>query len=383
MAKDNQTIIIKRIKKGGHAAHGGAWKVAYADFVTAMMAFFLLLWLLSSASEEQKEGISEYFAPTQGIKDEMGIGVEGGESPSVDGTKKSDLSPVGIMFGAPPVGELQKDPTHVSDEEAQNESKAFKKLAEELKKTFEEEPELQKFKDNIIIEETPEGLRIQVVDQENESMFESDSAVLLPHTKKILETIAHMVVRVPNNIAMTGHTDSAQYGGGTMGYSNWELSADRANASRRFMITTDVPEKRIVRMMGAADREHIDKVNPLAAKNRRISMLLLKKEISPYPEAARDELLAPPKPKPVTETPKEVTPKPDAEATPAEQAKEPAPAEEHPPATPDAATDPEEHGNAAPDDTTRTAQKAEVEAKGSIKGSTPPDFDKPQRFNVF
>lgn len=293
MANNDQAIIIKRIKKGGHGAHGGAWKVAYADFVTAMMAFFLLLWLLSSASEEQKDGIAEYFAPTVGLKDSQGIGTEGGKSPAEsEGVSKDSSTAPSIVFGAPSVGEHQLDPSMISDEEAESESKSFEELGKKIEELFENDPELQKFKDNIILEETPEGLKIHVVDQDKLSMFESGKYELLSHTKTILSAIAKVAQSVPNNLSISGHTDASQYRAGAT-YTNWELSADRANSSRRYLLESGIAVERVKKVVGLADQEPIDKDNPMSPRNRHLSILLLKKTISPYDVAAPASLLQP------------------------------------------------------------------------------------------
>ncbi|MCC7260349.1 MAG: OmpA family protein [Alphaproteobacteria bacterium] len=280
---DNQTIIIKRIKKGGHGAHGGAWKVAYADFVTAMMAFFLLLWLLSSTSEAQKEGIAEYFAPTVGLKDSEGIGFEGGESASAEGVKKSDMAPVGIVYGAPTVGELQNDASKISDYDATAESKAFEEIKEAIEQAIEQE--LKEYAENIVVKETPEGLKIEVVDLDKVSMFERGSAKLMPPARLILEKLKDIVMKAPNNISMEGHTDATQYGSYAT-YTNWELSADRANTSRRFMVEKGLPTTRIARVTGYSDRDPLDGGDPKSARNRRISVLLLKQSISPIQQNA-------------------------------------------------------------------------------------------------
>lgn len=291
-------IIIKKIKKGGHGHHGGAWKVAYADFVTAMMAFFLLLWLLSSTSESQKEGIAEYFTPTTGIRGEMGIGVDGGISASPDGKSKEELAPPGIIFGAPPTGEIPKDPTDSKKtdrgEEAQ-EQKNLDKIEKDLKEAFEKDPKMKELKEHVIIEQTPEGLRIQIVDQDKKPMFLSGSSVLQDKARIILTKVAEVIKQAPNKISVTGHTDSVPYKRAD-GYGNWELSSDRANSSRRFLIDVNVPEERYAKVEGKADKELLIKDNPQAPQNRRISITLLKKSISPYDMPAPDELLNAPRP---------------------------------------------------------------------------------------
>ncbi len=295
MSGSEQNIIIKKVKKGGHGHHGGAWKVAYADFVTAMMAFFLLLWLLSSTSESQKEGIAEYFAPTVGVRDEMGIGFKGGESSDTEGIKKSDLTPPGIVFGAPPSGMISKDKVTKAEAEDGEESQAYEKTASEIKEAFEKDAGLAEFKEHIIIDYTPEGLRIQIIDQNNRSMFKRGSAELEDHAKLILDKITGIIKEKPNNLSVTGHTDSTPYGNNAV-YTNWELSADRANSTRRYMEFRQMPDKRFARIQGKADREPLDEKDTKADRNRRIEIILLKKAISKYDVPAPDALLKPPSP---------------------------------------------------------------------------------------
>ncbi|MBI1275237.1 flagellar motor protein MotB [bacterium] len=292
MADDaERPIIIKKIKKGGHGHHGGAWKVAYADFVTAMMAFFLLLWLLSATTEEQKKGIADYFTPTIGVAGEKGIGIEGGKTPTEDGTSKSDMTPPGVVFGAPPTGPIVKDPEEVKkDYEA--ESEAMKELETQLKNAISKDPGLGKFQDNLLIEQTPEGLRIQLVDQDKKPMFEAGSYILTSDAKEILKVLSPVLQQMPNRVSISGHTDSSNYGV-NKAYTNWELSADRANATRRFLMNLNMPTNKIVVVSGKADMEPLlpnDRANP---RNRRISLVLLHKNIYPYDVPATEELLDP------------------------------------------------------------------------------------------
>ena len=288
---DERPIIIKKIKKGGHGHHGGAWKVAYADFVTAMMAFFLLLWLIASTSEETKEGIADYFTPTIGLKDEIGIGFEGGVKPESDGTEKDDTTPVGIVFGAPPTGEIVKSPDQLSDD-YKVETQVFEKVENQVEKLFEEE--LGAFKKNLLIDQTPEGLRIQVVDQDKLSMFKPGSAELQPFAKMILRKLAPIIQSLPNRMSVSGHTDSVGYGANAK-YSNWELSADRANATRRYLVQSEVDQKKFAVVQGKADRDPLLPHDPTAERNRRISLVLLRKHLYPYEVPAPDDLLRQPK----------------------------------------------------------------------------------------
>lgn len=287
--KDNDEkapiIIIKKVKKisGGH--HGGAWKVAYADFVTAMMAFFLLLWLLNVTTDEQKEMISSYFAPTDARVSQTTSGaggVMGGTTMNPDGAMTENSATATENTGT--AAEREESIESASDERLQREmerrdEKAFKETEQKLKQAIEDSPELKDLAQNLLIDMTPEGLRIQIVDQEGKPMFESGSARPLPPAEKLLGVVAKAVIGLPNKISVRGHTDSKQYGN-DRGYTNWELSADRANASRRVMLAQNLPVERIENVQGKADREPLDKNNPEAPKNRRISIILLKQSLT-------------------------------------------------------------------------------------------------------
>lgn len=273
--KNDGTIIIKKIKKGGHGHHGGAWKVAYADFVTAMMAFFLLLWLIASTSESQKEGIAEYFTPTVGLRDSMGIGFEGGQSPDQEGTKKDDSSPISIIQLASPRGQSpEKDRKTLI--EADQESQLFEQAREEIKKAFEEDPNLREFRDQIIVEQTPEGLKIEVQDSDKEPMFVSGSANMSDFGKKVMDKLGDVIEKMPNYISITGHTDAEPLNarGGT--YTNWELSADRANSARRELIHGGMEEERVGKVQGLASTELLLPEEPASHRNRRITIILLR-----------------------------------------------------------------------------------------------------------
>jgi len=278
-------IIIKRKKKGGHAAHhGGAWKVAYADFVTAMMAFFLLLWLLNATTEEQKAGISDYFAPASVSRVASGGGgVLGGKSMTPDGAQRSQTSAITIPMPA----ELDSDDkktqslsdTLSEDEQnkllAKREEERFDQAAEELRQAIQSVPELAKLAESLIIDYTPEGMRIQIVDQDKLSMFPLGSAVMYDYTRHLLLEVAKIIGKMPNRIAVTGHTDSTPYSRSST-YTNWELSTDRALASRRALLESGLMGDRIERVIGKADKEHIIPDEPNSPRNRRLSIVLLR-----------------------------------------------------------------------------------------------------------
>ena len=276
--KKKAPIIIKRIKKGGHGHHGGAWKVAYADFVTAMMAFFLLLWLLSSAPQETLHGIADYFQPTIGVKDAKGIGFDGGTSPDEkDGTSKNSASPTPpIVFGAQQSGPIIKNPDDEPLEEEKEEQRLIK-VQDQIKEQISQD--LKEYRDQIIVEMTPEGLRIQIIDAQNRPMFKEGTAVMEEHFKKILANVTDFIRGVPNYISVTGHTDSNW--GSSKEYNNWELSADRANASRRFMVEHKFPAERLAWVVGKADREPLVPEKPQDISNRRVSIMLLKRNALP------------------------------------------------------------------------------------------------------
>lgn len=278
--KKKAPIIVKKIKKGGHGHHGGAWKVAYADFVTAMMAFFLLLWLLSSTPQEKLQGIADYFQPTVGVKDAKGIGFAGGsDSDEEKGQSKQKSSPPpSVIFGATKTGPIVKaDEDKVEDQE-EDEQKLIK-VQDQLKENITSSPELRDFKDQIKVEMTPEGLRIQIIDSAKRPMFKEGGAVMEERLKTILKGLSGFLKSVPNYISVTGHTDSKD--GGNPNYTNFEISGDRANVSRRFMIENSFPKERMAWTVGKADREPLVPENPNDPTNRRISIMLLKRSVLP------------------------------------------------------------------------------------------------------
>ncbi|MCH2037278.1 MAG: OmpA family protein [Rickettsiales bacterium] len=295
---DEPTIVIKKVKGGGHHGHhGGAWKVAYADFVTAMMAFFLLLWLLSATPAENLEGLADYFSPTQGIKDKAGIGFRGGKGVAPDGVSAEDWASRGIIFGAPPAGVQSRidDGTIASgDGGSKANAEYFSILEADIEKSLTQNPEYMDLQDFLNIEITTEGLRIEIMDKKGESMFEAGRAILRPNLERTLILIAERIRYLPNYIAIEGHTNSIHYAskrGGIM-YSNWELSTDRANATRRFLVESGMDPEQVVRIVGKADTSPINIENPSAPENRRITITLLKKTVLPdYKKPVPDELL--------------------------------------------------------------------------------------------
>ncbi|RJF87284.1 chemotaxis protein MotB [Oleomonas cavernae] len=325
---DLRPIIIKRVKKveGGH--HGGAWKVAYADFVTAMMAFFLLLWLLNATSEAQKQGIADYFDPVSVSETTSGAGgVLGGQTITQDSNRNDGGSPTGLVtqiepdsettdqeetdqplplsglaqngpadstqsangglmssaIAAPIPGAASAAPPSPQSAEtiaqtnaqARAEQQRFSATAESLRQALQASPELREAAKQVLIDITPEGMRIQLVDAEGKPMFQTGSSRMSDEMVALLGKIAGVITRLPNRIAIAGHTDAAPYRT-TNGYSNWELSADRANSSRRVLTESGVRPARIYQISGKAASEPLIPDNPLDPANRRITITLLR-----------------------------------------------------------------------------------------------------------
>ncbi|MCK6409247.1 flagellar motor protein MotB [Thauera sp.] len=299
-----QPIVVKRIKKGGGGHHGGAWKIAYADFVTAMMAFFLLMWLLGSTAQGDLEGIADYFQNP--LKLAMQGGEGSGDSSSIIKGGGEDLSrKVGQVRRGDTASNrainLDAAPARVKSE-AQIAAEAIKAAAErrersrlidlkgKLEAIIEANPTLRQFKNQILLDITSEGLRIQLIDAQNRAMFTSASADLRPYTKELLREIAAALNDVDNRLSMSGHTDSAQYAGGERGFSNWELSSNRANAARRELVAGGLEGGKMVRVVGLADTAHLNPDDPLDPANRRISIIVLNKAAE---EALRSQQGAP------------------------------------------------------------------------------------------
>ncbi|MGC2854250.1 flagellar motor protein MotB [Novispirillum sp. DQ9] len=290
-----QAIIVKKIKKGHAGAHGGAWKVAYADFVTAMMAFFLLLWLLNSVTEEQLQGISNYFSPTTVSQSPSGAGgMLGGQVIGQGASQSSSAQPT-ITMNLPPStigagGEDFTDPAEGAAEEDFDgrsekqheaamreamEQRQFEQVAQDLRNAVQSVPQLQGLKDSLLVDNTPEGLRIQIVDQEGAPMFPAGSSAMYEHTRALLQLVGRVVRMLPQKIAVDGHTDATSFADAS-GYGNWELSADRALASRRVLLGGGVTDDRIARVSGKAGSEPLLADQPNHPRNRRISVILLR-----------------------------------------------------------------------------------------------------------
>jgi len=280
MAVEAPPIIVKKIKKGGHGHHGGAWKVAFADFVTAMMAFFMLMWLLGSTTPEQRAAISEYMNDPLAASGPGGAGkspvLDGGDG-ILDGDGPSafpNAVPGEQDFENPGSGAPSED--KAEEIAAAAERERMESLLEELKKAIEAGQALKPFKDQLLLDITNEGLRIQIVDKENRPMFAVGSPVLQDYTRVILRELVKVINQVPNRISISGHTDRTPYASSN-GYSNWELSADRANAARRELVAGGMPEEKIGRVVGLSSSVLFDKANPFSPINRRISIIVMNK----------------------------------------------------------------------------------------------------------
>lgn len=320
-----QPIVVKRVKKSAAGHHGGAWKVAYADFVTAMMAFFLLMWLLGSTGAEDRQSIADVF------KNPSAVQGPGGASTSM-------IKLGGAMEVPRGEGEPMRKPTPGEMAQDMQEAAKLDDLMQEIKKQIESTPALVEFKDQLLLDITSEGLRIQIIDKKNRPMFALGSAVLKPYTVEILHELAKTIDMVPNHISISGHTDATPFSAGAKpGYSNWELSADRANAARRALIEGGLSGDKFGRVVGLASSVLLDKADPIAPVNRRISIVVLNKATEKaigLSDSKGGNGTALPgsksEPKPVV-TPKAEPVAPQSEAAPLQPIKQPAPVAQNQP----------------------------------------------------
>ena len=278
-------IVIKKIKKvSGHGHHGGAWKVAYADFVTAMMAFFLLMWLINTTSPEQKRGIADFFAPASVSETTSGAGgllagqalAESGARQAVETQFKEGRSNGGDVQGAadPDNGTAEASEAALAQARAARENAEFERAEQSIRQAIQDMPDLAELSKHVLMEVTPEGLRIQLVDQEGRSMFEAGGAELNPRARKLLAAVANVASELPNRLSIAGYTDGSQPA--RRGITNWELSADRANSARRIVQAAGVTQNRIYQVAGKADSEPLFPDDPTLPGNRRISVTLLR-----------------------------------------------------------------------------------------------------------
>ena len=272
-------IIVKRIKKSGGGHHGGAWKIAYADFVTAMMAFFLLMWLLGSTTKGNLQGIADYFSTP--LKVAMAGGSGSGDATSVIKGGGKDMTRVD---GQQKKGEDKSSSTSkaslkaAEEELTRQENKRLKTLKERIEQAIDSNPSLRQYKNQLLLDITSEGLRIQIVDEKNRPMFALSRAELQPYTKLILHEIAKTLNDIPNRISLSGHTDATPYSSGEKSYSNWELSSDRANASRRELIAGGMEDTKMLRVVGLSSAVLFDANDPYNPINRRISIIVMNKK---------------------------------------------------------------------------------------------------------
>ncbi len=298
MATGNQPIVIRKIvEEGGHGHHGGAWKVAYADFVTAMMAFFLLLWLIASANKATLEGLSRYFSES-----DLNVGTPGGSGGLLDGitltpgqsASQTPISPFQMSVTVP-TADSEQPPSFeldlsraegeagdgavdgdglLSAERQRREQESFDRAKAAILNAIAATPDLEKFRDQLVIDETPEGLRIQLIDRNRSAMFPAGGARMYPHTRKLLRLVAQAIKGLPNKISIRGHTDATPFAARS-DYDNWKLSSDRANATREELVRLGLEPQRIAEVVGKADTEPFITEDPRDPRNRRISIVLL------------------------------------------------------------------------------------------------------------
>ena len=288
MSVSDRPVMIKKVKKviaGGH--HGGAWKVAYADFVTAMMAFFLLMWLINTTSPQQKRGIADYFAPASVSQSTSGSGgILAGTALGDDGAK-SNGSASAIEQLAPPApntkdqGQSSKSGAldQASDAAlkaalAKRDEAAFESAAQSLRQAMQEMPELAELSKQVLIDQTPEGLRIQLVDQEGRSMFDPGSVRPNDRAKVLLRAVAKIAERLPNRITIAGHTSANANGSKSPG--DWQLSSGRADSARQIMQDGGIDPDRIYQVSGKAASDPLFPDDPTLPGNRRIAIVLLR-----------------------------------------------------------------------------------------------------------
>ncbi|MCA0175074.1 MAG: flagellar motor protein MotB [Proteobacteria bacterium] len=277
-AKKLQPIIVKKVKKGGHGAHGGAWKIAYADFVTAMMAFFLLMWLLGSTTDGDKKGLADYFGSPLKIAMQGGSGAGDASHVIKGGGQDFTRSAGQVKRGDVPAPPRTLNLAALKAEQQRAEAARLQDLKTSIETQLSNDARIKDLAGQIRLDMTRDGLRIQIVDEGNRPLFPSGSAQPLPYTRHILQAIAPALADVPNLLTLEGHTDATPFSAGEGGYSNWELSADRANAARRELMAAGVAPKRVLRVQGLADSQPLDNEAPDAPRNRRISIVVMNRD---------------------------------------------------------------------------------------------------------
>jgi len=272
-----QPIVVKKIKKGGEGAHGGAWKIAYADFVTAMMAFFMLMWLLGSTTQADLQGIADYFQNP--LKVSMAGGSGSGDSSSIIQGGGKDLT---ASVGQVKAGDVEAPKKTINLQKLKAEYERVERqrlegLKADLENMIDANPTLKQFKNQLLLDLTSEGLRIQIVDEKNRPMFDSASSEVKPYTRVILREIGKVLNKVENHVSLSGHTDAQPFAGGNRDFSNWELSTNRANSSRRELIAGGMIDSKVMRVVGLASTVLYDKQDAYNPINRRISIVIMNK----------------------------------------------------------------------------------------------------------
>lgn len=263
-----QSIIIKRVNKCPHSAHGGAWKVAFADFMTATMAFFLMLWILSGSGDSELKAMAEFFRDPTVIEASPDTLIQ----TESQGNPTDAVIDMGGFMDAP-----KGDADEIDAAEKEKEIEEMQELKKEIEETIDNSPVLQEFKEQVKIEITPNGLKVQIIDDRRRPMFSTGVDIPRDYAIRLIGEVSKVLAKSPNPLSVAGHTDSSGYADNAE-YSNWELSADRANAARRIMLNNGVGQKRIVQVVGLSDTVAFDKKNPYNPRNRRISIVLLNKE---------------------------------------------------------------------------------------------------------
>ncbi|MFN7836145.1 MAG: flagellar motor protein MotB [Burkholderiaceae bacterium] len=274
--EERPLIVIKKIKKGGHGHHGGAWKIAYADFVTAMMAFFLLMWLLGSSTQGDLKGISDFFNTPLKVALMGGKGT-GGSSSVTEGGGKDITRSAGQVRRNPAEEHKPLSLKNAEFEVQKADAKKLEKVKQEIEQRMDVSTTMKQFKEQIKLDITQEGLRIQIVDDQNRPMFDSGRAELKDYMKNILNEITKVLNDVENKLTISGHTDAMPYSNGERGYSNWELSADRANACRRQMLSAGLDDRKMLRVVGLASSLPLIQDDPMDPTNRRITIIVMNK----------------------------------------------------------------------------------------------------------
>jgi chemotaxis protein MotB len=272
-----QPIVVKKIKKTAAGSHGGAWKIAYADFVTAMMAFFMLMWLLGSTTQADLQGIADYFQNP--LKVSMAGGSGSGDSSSIIQGGGKDLT---ASVGQVKAGDVEAPRKTINLQKLKAEYERVERqrlegLKADLENMIDANPTLKQFKNQLLLDLTSEGLRIQIVDEKNRPMFDSASSEVKPYTRVILREIGKVLNKVENHVSLSGHTDAQPFAGGNRDFSNWELSTNRANSSRRELIAGGMIDSKVMRVVGLASTVLYDKQDAYNPINRRISIVIMNK----------------------------------------------------------------------------------------------------------